>query len=226
MLPSSCSQPPPKITKTPSHHLNQQPLLLSLWLKRLISDLPFNGDRQKEKGFINACQAYFRLRPDQFQNDQTKIQWAMTYMNQGRAQKWVNRLYHWEAVPANIGNPHFVDWDDFCSCFRTEFFPLHSDAAATNRLVGTAYFQGHQTVDDYLDDFQDLISDFGYTDLKTIVVKFQRGLSPLIADAVATMASGRLDDLDPEGSTAESSCTGTPHPALPSTEPSSPSVCP
>jgi len=38
----------------------------------------------------------------------------------------------------------------------------------------------------------------GYTDPKTIVVKFQRGLAPQIADAVATMASGRLDDLDPE----------------------------
>jgi hypothetical protein len=41
----------------------------------------FDGDRQKGKGFLNACQAYFRLRPDQFPDEQTKIQWAMTYMN-------------------------------------------------------------------------------------------------------------------------------------------------
>ena len=59
----------------------------------------FNGDRQKGKGFVNACQAYFRIRPDQFLDEKTKIQWAMTYMNQGRAQKWVNRVYHWEATP-------------------------------------------------------------------------------------------------------------------------------
>jgi hypothetical protein len=122
----------------------------------------------------------------------------MTYMNQGRAQKWANRVYHWEANPTNIGNPHFVDWDDFRSCFRTEFFPLHSDAVATNKLEGTSYFQSRRTVDDYLDEFRDLISDSGYSDPKTIVVKFQRGLAPLIADAVATMASGRPDDLDPE----------------------------
>jgi hypothetical protein len=43
----------------------------------------FDGDRQKGKGFINTCQAYFCLRPDQFPDEQTKIQWAMTYMNQG-----------------------------------------------------------------------------------------------------------------------------------------------
>jgi len=79
-----------------------------------------------------------------------------------------------------------------------EFYPLHSEAAATNRLEGTAYFQGRRTVDDYLDDFRDLISDSGYADPKTVVVKFRRGLNPTIADAVATMAAGRLDDLDPE----------------------------
>ena len=134
----------------------------------------FDGDRHKGKGFINACQAYFRLRPDQFLDEQ------------------------WEATPANIGSSHFVDWDDFRSRFRTEFFPLHSDAAATNKLEGTTYFQGKRTVDDYLDDFRDLISESGYSDLKTIVVKFRRGLNPTIADAVATMSSGRPDDLDPD----------------------------
>jgi hypothetical protein len=134
--------------------------------------LNFDGDRQKGKGFVNACQAYFRLRPDQFPDEQTKIQWAMTYMNQGRAQKWANRVYHWEANPANIGNPHFVDWDDFRSRFRTEFFPLHSDVVATNKLEGTSYFQSCRMVDDYLDEFRDLISDSGYSDPKTIVVKF------------------------------------------------------
>ena len=158
----------------------------------------FNGDRHSGRGFINACQAYFRLRPDDFLDEQTKIQWAMTFMNQGRAQKWANRIYRWESIPANSGALYFVDWDDFRSRFRTEFFPLHSDAAATNRLEGISYFQGRRTVDDYLDDFRDLISDSGYTDPKTIVVKFRRGLNPTIADAVATMAAGRPDDLDPE----------------------------
>ena len=132
----------------------------------------FDGDHHKGRGFLNACQAYFRLRPDNFPDEQTKIQWAMTYMNQGRAQKWANRVYHWEAIPTNAGSSHFVDWDDFRSRFRAEFFPLHSDAVATNKLEGTTYFQGRRSVDDYLDDFRDLISESGYSDLKTIVVKF------------------------------------------------------
>jgi hypothetical protein len=72
------------------------------------------------------------------------------------------------------------------------------DAAATNKLEGTTYFQGKRTVDDYLDDFRDLISESGYSDPKTIVVKFRRGLNAAIADSVATMSSGRPDDLDPD----------------------------
>ena len=75
-------------------------------------------------------------------------------------------------TPANVGSPHFVDWDNFCSHFRTEFFPLHLDAVATNKLEGTTYFQGRRTVDDYLDNFHNLISESGYSDPKMIVVKF------------------------------------------------------
>ena len=50
--------------------------------------------------------------------------------------------------------------------------PLNSEAAAVNTLETTSYFQGKWMVDDYLDQFRDLIEDSGYTDPKTIVVKF------------------------------------------------------
>jgi hypothetical protein len=167
----------------------------------LLPALPptYNGTRQYGKAFINACQAFFQLRPDQFPEEQIKIQWAMTYMSQGRVQKWVNRIYQWEALPANANVHYFVDWDHFQSIFRNEFYPLHVDAVATNILEGQTYFQSDRSIDDYLDDFRDLISESGYTSPKTIVVKFRRGLDPEVCDAIATMATGRPDDLDPEG---------------------------
>jgi hypothetical protein len=59
--------------------------------------------------------------------------------------------------------------------------------------------QGNRNVDDYLDDFRDLIVESGYTSPKTIVVKFRCGLDPKIGNTVATMAANRPDDLDPEG---------------------------
>lgn len=83
-----------------------------------------------------------------------------------------------------------MDWLDFEEEFRKDFLPLNSEADAVNILEMTAYFQGKQTVDDYLDQFRDLIYDSGYTDPKTIVVKFRRGLDRRISTALAGMASG------------------------------------
>jgi len=53
---------------------------------------------------------------------------------------------------------------------------LNLEAAAINILEVTAYFQGKRTVDNYLNQFWDLIYNSGYTNLKTVVVKFCQGL--------------------------------------------------
>jgi Retrotransposon gag protein/Zinc knuckle len=156
----------------------------------------FDGDRAKGMAFLNSCQTYFRLCPREFADEQTKIVWAMSYMKSGRAQKWTTRIFRWENE--NSGQAKFIDWDDFTSEFKTEFTPAQADALAINRLESSAYYQKNRSLDDYMDEFQDLIADSGYTDPKTTVVKFRRGLNPLIQNAVATMASGRPSDASPQ----------------------------
>jgi len=74
---------------------------------------------------------------------------------------------------AKSGQLRFIDWDDFEEEFRKDFMPLNSEAAAVNVLETASYFQGRRSVDDYLDQFKDLIEDSGYSDPKTIVVKFR-----------------------------------------------------
>ena len=76
--------------------------------------------------------------------------------------------------------------------------PAHADSVMLNRLKSAAYYQEARLLDNYLDEFLDLIADSGYTDPETIVVKFRRGLNPQIQDTVATMASGRLSDTNLE----------------------------
>ena len=53
-------------------------------------------------------------------------------------------------------------------------------------------------VDDYLDSFLTLVSDAGYTDPWTLVVKFCRGLRMNIQSQITTMPFGRPADTDPE----------------------------
>jgi hypothetical protein len=157
----------------------------------------FDGDRAKGLVFLNSCQTYFRLCPEEFRDEQTKIIWAMSYMKVGRAAKWTARIFQWEQQPENTGYSRFVDWDDFREEFKKEFTPARADVLAINRLESAAYYQKARSLDDYLDEFQDLITESGYTDPKTIVVKFRRGLNSQIQNAVATMASGRPSDTSP-----------------------------
>lgn len=154
----------------------------------------FDGDRSKGRAFVNACRTYIRLCKKEFPDEQTKIIWAMSYMKTGRAEKWTSRVFRWEQQPENAGAQKFVDFQDFLDEFEKEFTPAHADAVAMNRLESAAYYQKTRSLDDYIDEFQDLVVEARYTDPKMAVLKFRRGLNPQTQNAVATMASGRPAD--------------------------------
>ena len=67
-------------------------------------------------------------------------------------------------------------WAHFEQQFQSQFFPVNAEADAINALEDSLYYQGNRTVDDYLDSFLTLVSDARYTDSRTLVVKFCRGL--------------------------------------------------
>ena len=83
----------------------------------------------------------------------------------------------------------FLDWDDFKSKFCKEFCPANSNSTAINKLESTTYYQRTRSVDDYLDEFLDLIVESGYMDPKTLVVKFRKGLDLQIQNAVTMMTN-------------------------------------
>jgi len=159
--------------------------------------LPSEFVRDCTKGmvFLNSCQVYICLCPNSFTDKQVKIVWAMAYMKAGQAAKWSACIFRWEEQPENVGYHKFVDWEDFRDEFKREFCPVYADSVAINRLESTAYFKKSGSVDEYLDEFQDLITEASYSDLKTIVVKFHRGLDTQIQNAIATMPSGRPSDM-------------------------------
>jgi len=157
------------------------------------SDL--DGDRSAGKAFLTSCRTYIRLHLEAFDNDFVKIVWAISYMKIGHASRWATQDFETEA---QNGRFRFLDWLDFEEEFRKDFLSLNVEAAAVNTLETTDYFQGSRPVDAYLDQFRDLISDSGYSNLKTVVVKFHRGLDCRILMALAAMPSGRPSDSDPE----------------------------
>ena len=156
----------------------------------------FDGNHSRGQAFLNSCQTYIRLSPDSFPSEQIKITWALSYMKSRRAERWVAQVFQWEEK--NDGYPKFLDWDEFREEFWKDFCPAHSDVAAINKLESTTYYQKTRSVDDYLDEFMELILEAGYTDPKTTVVKFRKGLDPQIQNTITTMSYGRPSDASPE----------------------------
>ena len=81
----------------------------------------FSGDRASGKAFLMSCWTYIHLCPEVFEDDLTKIVWAMSYMKSGHANRWVTREFEQEAKVSRL---RFIDWDDFEDEFRKDFMPL------------------------------------------------------------------------------------------------------
>jgi len=162
---------------------------------KLPSPPDFSSEWSSRQAFLNSCTLYLRLAPEQFTCDKEKIFWTLAFFKDGRAAKWSENLFRQEA---DTGIFPIRSWTDFEQQFQSQFFPVNAEADAINTLEGSSYYQGNQMVDDYLDSFLILASDAGYTDPRTLVVKFCRGLKLNVQSQIATMPFGRPADTDPE----------------------------
>jgi hypothetical protein len=82
--------------------------------------------------------------------------------------------------------------------FIETFCPENESTHALMRLKSDRYFQGKQTVDAYVDEFEDLIDLSGYLDDLAIVLKFRHGLNPVFQDKITESGRDRLPDNAPD----------------------------
>jgi len=135
-----------------------------------LSSLPdFGGEHHNGHAFLNSCSLYIHLALEQFHNEQEKILWALTFFKSGCAAKWSENMFCQEA---DTGVFPIQTWRDFEQQFRVYFFLVNVEADAINALEGVFYHQGGRMVDNYLNNFQALVSNTDYTDPQMLVVKF------------------------------------------------------
>jgi len=113
---------------------------------------------------------YLRLAPEQFSCDKEKIFWTLAFFKDRRAARWSENLFRQKA---DTGVFPIQSWANFEQQFRSQFFLVNAEADAVNVLEDSVYYQGKWTVDNYLDSFLTLVFDAGYTDPRTLVVKFR-----------------------------------------------------
>ena len=196
------ANPPPlavpntPLPPVPSPSVSLSPALPARWThSKLSCPLDFNREHHNGRTFPNSCSLYICLAPEQFYDKQEKILWALTFFKGGCTAKWSENVFC-QKVDTSVFP--IQTWGDFKQQFRLHFFPVNVEADAINALEGTSYHQGNQTVDDYLDSFQALISNAGYTDPWTLVVKFWWGLRLGIQNQIATMPYRQPADTDPD----------------------------
>jgi hypothetical protein len=100
---------------------------------------------------------------------------------------------------ARTRRPFYQSWANFEEAFKTAFCPQNEATIALTKLESTKYYQGRQSVDEYVDTFSTLISEAGYYDGRPTVMKFRRGLDKTIQDKVAEMGRDRPEDDDVDG---------------------------
>jgi hypothetical protein len=80
----------------------------------------FLGDRTKGHAFLNLCNLYFVLTPNQFADDQAKIMWALSFMKNEQAAHFVDRKMQMHNV---VGSLAYATWQKFMLKFIANFCP-------------------------------------------------------------------------------------------------------
>ncbi|GLB39296.1 hypothetical protein LshimejAT787_0604580 [Lyophyllum shimeji] len=106
----------------------------------------FDGEREKGRTFINSCDLYMSLTPDAFPDEQTHINWVLSYMIGGRAARFAARtLRH---PNSHGGVPRFGTYAEFRTQFIAEFCPRDEKRKAATTFETSAYHQGSRSVDE------------------------------------------------------------------------------
>jgi len=171
--PAPIVAPPPVITSLPP--VNPPSPVPSAptkqWTRpKLPSPPDCSSEQTLGRAFLNSCTLYLCLALEQFSCDEEKIFWTLAFFKDGHAARWSKNLFCQEA---DTGVFPIQSWADFEQQFQSQFFLVNAEADAINVLEGSSYYQGNWTVDDYLDCFLTLVSDAGYTNPRTFVMKFR-----------------------------------------------------
>ncbi|GLB35707.1 hypothetical protein LshimejAT787_0212720 [Lyophyllum shimeji] len=152
----------------------------------------FDGEREKGRAFINSCDLYMSLTPNAFPDEQTRINWVLSYMKGGRAARFAARTLRYPN--SHGGVPRFGTYAEFRTQFIAEFCPRDEKRKAATTFETSAYHQGSRSVDEYIDEFWDLAEEAQFPDGAQLVFRFRHGLDPRIEAKVANIVEGRPSD--------------------------------
>ena len=131
---------------------------------KLASPSDFDGDQEKEQAFLNTCCS---VCGDLFQGDQAHIHWALLFFKSDQAACFAGRVMRLEQ---KSGRWNYKDLQAFKQEFEELFCVKYEQLAALTKLEGMSWYQGKDSVEDYIDQFLELVELAEYSDDKTIIM--------------------------------------------------------
>jgi hypothetical protein len=98
----------------------------------------------------------------------------------------------------NVGSLSYASWQEFIDEFISEFCPKNEVQMSRTDLETMKFFQGGRSVDEYIDNFREIVQRARYFEGAHIILKFRQGLDEKIQDHVACLTEGRPSDDSPQ----------------------------
>jgi hypothetical protein len=155
----------------------------------------FDRDHAKGCAFMNSCHLYIRLCPGKFPDDEKKIFWVLSFFKKDQAATWADRTLRWAE---HHGCPCHATWDTVIKDYISHFCPPNERTTALMKLETKQYYQNKRDVQEYIDEFEELINMSQYKDGLAIVLKFRHGLNATIQDKIAELGANQPSDEKPE----------------------------
>jgi hypothetical protein len=140
----------------------------------------FDGIQSQTDSFLSQLALYFTGKRRDFQDDQDKIIFALSYMKGGTAGPWAAEIVR----QYQVGTPVYESWESFREDLLAAFGD--PDPASTARFKMDQLKQGNHPVEEYVASFKALTSKTKYNDAAH-VEKFERGLNSALVDKIYSL---------------------------------------
>jgi len=138
---------------------------------------PFDGTMKEMKSFISSLILYIYGRKAEFPSNESKIMFALSYIQGGKVWYWKNEAINLIAA----GQEPFKDFKDFITQLEAQFRDPSPKATAIGKLKTLR--QGSSSVDKYILQFKAEASQTNLGD--TVLIEYLKaGLNPMLFKSI------------------------------------------
>ena len=141
-------EPEEEIEEFLSHHEEEEAREVKVRLPKFAPPQAFDGTMKDTKSFVSSIMLYIKGREPEFGTTESKIMFALSYMQGGKAQFWRNEAINQIAM----GHKPFESFKDFLEKLEAQFGDPNPKATAVGRLKTMR--QGNMSADEFILQFK------------------------------------------------------------------------